>query len=133
MKTIRLLLVDDEAEFTSGLGKVMRRRGMEVEVAGDGETALKLASSSPFQVVLLDIKMPGLDGIQVLKELKQITPSTEVILMTGHLSANEENEGTKAGAFAYLLKPHPIQDLMVVIQRAALQSLSSQGKEDSAS
>jgi len=90
MSAIRVLLVDDEAEFAAGLSKVLRRRGFEVEVAGGGEAALSLARARPFHVALLDVKMPGLDGIQLLREFGSVAPSTRVILMTGHISVDEE-------------------------------------------
>ena len=119
MNPIKVLLVDDEEEFTAGLSKVLRRRGFEVEVAGDAATALSLTSGRTFDVALLDVKMPGMDGIQLMGELHRRSPSLPIILMTGHLSVGDEQEEPGRGAFAYLLKPHPIPELIAVIQRAA--------------
>jgi DNA-binding NtrC family response regulator len=70
-------------------------------------------------VIVLDVKMPGINGIEALHTIKRISPNTEVILMTGHLSREDEEEGMKGGAFAYLIKPYPIADLMSVIRKAA--------------
>jgi CheY-like chemotaxis protein len=120
MDAIRVLLVDDEAEFTATLAKVLGRRGFAVEVAGDGDLALaRLAAGNGFDVVVLDVKLPGKDGLAVLAEIRQRRPEIEVILMTGHLSAGGEREGLSGGAFAYLLKPHPLPALIERIEEAA--------------
>ena len=119
MSAIRVLLVDDEVEFTTGLGKILRRRGFDVEVAGGAEAALALLKAGRFDVALLDVKMPGMDGIQLLGEFRRIAPDLRVILMTGHLSVDDEESGRRIGAFAYLLKPYPIPELIALIQQAA--------------
>jgi DNA-binding response OmpR family regulator len=119
MKPISVLVVDDEAEFIDSLGKLLRRRGFEVEVAADGAKAVELALGKPFDVALLDVKMPGLDGFQTLSEIKRVSPRTKVVLLTGHLSEADEQDGLESGAFAYLLKPHPISELVAVIESAA--------------
>jgi DNA-binding NtrC family response regulator len=113
-----VLLVDDEIEFAATLGKVLRRRGFAVEVAPSGETALAILRERPFAVVLLDVKMPGLDGLQVLAEISRTLPATRVILMTGHLAPGEEERSAAAGAFAYLQKPYPTDRLVAVIEDA---------------
>ncbi len=128
MTAIKVLLADDEREFTSILSKVLRRRGFDVEVAGDGASALASLSQQRFDVVLLDVKMPGQDGIQILGEIKSRTPSPEVILMTGHVSTTEESDGLRTGAFAYLHKPHPIPDLVGCIEAAAARSRETREK-----
>jgi DNA-binding response OmpR family regulator len=119
MKAISVLVVDDEAEFIDSLGKLLRRRGFQVEVAADGAEAVGLALRKPFDVALLDVKMPGLDGFQTLSEIKRVSPHTQVVLLTGHLSEADEQDGLESGAFAYLLKPHPISELVAVIESAA--------------
>jgi DNA-binding response OmpR family regulator len=126
MSPIKVLLVDDEVEFAAGLSKVLRRRGFQVEVAADSATGLAMATRDRFDVALLDVKMPGMDGIQLLSEIKRMAPQTQVILMTGHLSMTEETDGLKTGAFAYLLKPHPIPELVEMIRKAV-----GQGRESS--
>ena len=133
MKAIRVLLVDDEVEFTTGIGKILRRRGFEVEEAGSAEEALALVEEGCFDVALLDVKMPGMDGIQLLGEFRRIAPNLQVILMTGHLSVKEEESGRKTGAFAYLLKPHPIPELIALIQQAATKGHVAHGVDKSKS
>ena len=119
MKGKKVLLVDDEVDFTAGLSKVLRRRGFEVETASDGMTAVVHIAKEPFDVVVLDVKMPGMDGIQVLAEIKRLAIDTQVILLTGHLSLSDEETGIKEGAFAYLFKPFPILKLVSLIEEAA--------------
>ncbi len=119
MNPIRVLLVDDEAEFTEGLTKVLRRRGIDVKAASSAAQALSLISGCSFDLVILDVKMPGMGGLEALSEIKRIAPGTKVILMTGHLSPSEEEEGLRAGALAYLIKPYPIPDLVALIQGEA--------------
>lgn len=123
MKGKKVLLVDDEIEFTAGLSKVLRRRGVEVETASDGFTAVSRIVKEPFDVIVLDVKMPGMDGIQVLAEIKRLNINTQVILLTGHLSLSEEETGLKEGAFAYLFKPFPILKLVDLIGEAARKNL----------
>ncbi len=122
MTPIKVLLADDEREFTNILSKVLRRRGFDVEEANDGGSALAALSRQWFDVVLLDVKMPGQDGLQILGEIKSRVPSPEVILLTGHVSSIEESDGLKTGAFAYLLKPHPISEIIDCIEAAAARS-----------
>ena len=119
MKGKKVLLADDERDFTAGLSKVLRRRGFEVETASDGLTAAVRIAKEPFDVVVLDVKMPGMDGIQVLAEIKRLAIDTQVILLTGHLSLSDEETSIKEGAFAYLFKPFPIMKLVSLIEEAA--------------
>lgn len=119
MNRMKILVVDDETEFTEGLSKVLRRRGMEVRAVSSAAQALSLFSEEAFDLVILDVKMPGMGGLEALSEIKRIAPGTEVILMTGHLSPSEEEEGIRGGALAYLIKPYPIPDLVALIQETA--------------
>jgi DNA-binding NtrC family response regulator len=128
MRPPRVLLIDDEEEFTSTLSKVLRRRHMEVNVASDGPSALLILAAERFDVVLLDVKMPGMDGIQVLQEIKKRDPALPVILMTGHLAAAREHGDLNEQAFAFVLKPHPVPDLVALVQRAARQGRSGSGR-----
>jgi len=125
MSGIKVLLVDDEASFTASMQKVLSRRGFDVKVASDGLSALPLIAGEQFDVVVLDIKMPGMDGIQVLKEIRRFSPDIHVILLTGHYSSNEEEATLKQGAYAYLLKPYPILDLINLITAAASDKKST--------
>jgi two-component system, OmpR family, response regulator len=124
MKTISVLLVDDEVEFTASLRRVLSRRGFDVEVANNGLSALPLVAEKGFDVVVLDIKMPGMDGLQAFHEIKRLAPRTQVIMLTGHFSIDEEEAVSASGAFAYLLKPFPILKLVDFIAAAAEQVLT---------
>ncbi len=119
MTAIRVLLVDDELSFSQTLAKVLARRGFSVATATSGEEALARLAARPWDVVLLDVKMPDRDGLSVLADIRAMPDPPEVIMLTGHLSHQEEEAGLNAGAFAYLLKPHPIPDLEQLIRQAA--------------
>jgi len=127
MTRARVLLVDDEAEFTTALAKVLRRRGFETDVAGGGDAALASIAGRRYDVVVLDVKMPGRDGLSVLAEIKFRRPDTEVILLTGHRSLADEEDGLRTGATAYLLKPFPIPELVACIEEAAARHRTARG------
>lgn len=114
----KVLLVDDEVAFTASLGKVLSRRGFEVETASDGLTALARIAKEPFDVIVLDVKMPGMDGLQVLAEMKRLEINSRVILLTGHLPLTGEQDSDIEGVFAYLYKPIAIQKLVSAIEAA---------------
>ncbi|MEW6530003.1 MAG: response regulator [Thermodesulfobacteriota bacterium] len=120
MSNIKVLLVDDEVGFTTGMKKVLSNRGFYVREARDGMTALSVIAEEHFDVVVLDIKMPGMDGNQVFKEISRLAPDVPVIVLTGHYSLSEEEDALQKGAYAYLLKPCPIIELVAVIEAAAL-------------
>lgn len=116
---LKVLLVDDEVEFTRALAMVLARRGFEVETVADGLLALSLVAKKYYNVVVLDIKMPGMSGIQVLAEIKRFAPTVQVILLTGQFSLTDEDDTLKTGAYAYLLKPFPVMKLVELISAAA--------------
>ena len=119
MSKIRVLLVDDEFGFTSGMKHVLTHRGFHVEVAMNGLTALTLISEQRFDVVVLDLKMPGMDGRHALAEIKRFAPDLPVIVLTGYYSSLEEEDSLRKGTYAYLLKPYPILELVDIIIAAA--------------
>jgi DNA-binding NtrC family response regulator len=119
MPKIKVLLVDDEVSFTASMQKVLSRRGFDVKVASDGLIALPMIAKEHFDVVVLDMKMPGMDGTQVFTQIKRLAPDIQIIFLTGHYSLGEEEDILKKGAYAYLLKPYPILDLVKVIVSAA--------------
>jgi DNA-binding NtrC family response regulator len=119
MSDIKVLLVDDEVGFTAGLRRVLSSRGFDVKEARDGLTALSLIAGEHFDIVVLDIKMPGMDGIHVLSEISRFSPDIRVILLTGHYSSSEEENTLKKGAYAYLIKPYPILGLVDILVAAA--------------
>jgi len=118
MSCIKVLLVDDEVGFTSGLNKVLSSRGFDVKEAKDGLMALSMIGGEHFDVVVLDINMPGMDGNQVFREISRFTTETRVIVLTGHYALAEEEDAGLKGAYAYLLKPYPITKLVALIEAA---------------
>ena len=118
METIRVLLVDDEDDFRTTLAKRLRKRELEVAEAESGMSALNLLKQGSFDVVVLDVRMQGMDGIETLKQIKTINPQVEVIMLTGHASVESGIEGMRLGAFDYLMKPCDINDLINKIMDA---------------
>jgi len=114
---IRVMLVDDEVDFLGSLKKVFQRRNMEVTTAESGEEALVLLKESLVDVVVLDVKMPGMDGLEVLRRIKRDFPSVEVILLTGHPSVEAAVQGVKLGASEYVKKPPEVEELVATIRR----------------
>ncbi len=120
MDTFRILVVDDEIDFMETLIKRLKKRQLDVTGVESGEKALELIKEQLFDVVLLDMKMPGgMDGIETLREIKKISPLTEVVLLTGHASIETSIEGMKLGAFDYLLKPIQLEDLILKLTAAS--------------
>jgi DNA-binding NtrC family response regulator len=119
MADYRVLLVDDEEEFVSALSERLMLRGIEVDSALNGEEALALMVEKVFEVVILDVMMPGLGGLEVLKQIKSTHPNTQVILLTGHGSTREGIEGMRLGAFDYLIKPVDIEEMLEKMKEAA--------------
>ncbi|MCA1960826.1 MAG: response regulator [Desulfomonile sp.] len=115
----KLLLVDDEEAFVSAMEKRLTHRNMRVSVALSGEEALSTLDQDPdIDVVLLDIKMPGMDGIAALREMKRNHPLVEVIMLTGHATVESAIDGMKLGAFDYLMKPCDIETLVKKVEEA---------------
>ncbi len=114
MTPIRVLLVDDEKEFTEVLAERLETRGMLVEVADNGPDALELANEQTFDAVVLDLQMPGMDGIDTLKRMLRLNPDLQVILLTGHGTLDKSVEAMKSGAMEFLEKP---PDMNVLIER----------------
>ena len=119
MAEYRVLLVDDEEEFVSALSERLMLRGIEVDSALNGEEALASLVDKEFEVVILDVMMPGLGGLEVLRQIKTTHPNTEVILLTGHGSTREGIEGMRLGAFDYLIKPVDIEEMLEKMKAAA--------------
>jgi CheY-like chemotaxis protein len=114
----RILLVDDEKEFVHTLSERLQARRMEPSIAYDGEQAIAMVASETPEVMVLDLKMPGIDGLEVLRRVKRDHPDTEVIILTGHGSEVEEKMAAELGAFAYLKKPVDIDVLTRTMQEA---------------
>jgi DNA-binding response OmpR family regulator len=118
MSQLKVLLVDDEQEFVTTLAERLELRGMHVEIAMDGEMALGLIETDPPQVVVLDVMMPGLSGMEVLERIKTIDPKIQVILLTGHGATKDGIKGMQLGAFDYLIKPVDIDELIEKLNEA---------------
>ena len=117
MKT-RVLVVDDEKDFVEQISQRLEIREFEVFQAFSGEEALEKASKALFDVVILDVVMPGISGVEALKELKAERPLTEIIMLTGHATVDTAIEGMKLGAYDYLKKPADIEDLVTKVKAA---------------
>ena len=117
MKT-RVLIVDDEKEFVDLVSERLTMRDYDVTAAFSGEEALDTVKKYNFDIVVLDVLMPGIDGIETLREIKRIKPLTEVILLTGHAAVNTAIEGMRLGAYDYLTKPCEISDLVTKLDKA---------------
>ncbi len=115
----RVLVVDDEASIRRSLEGVLRDEGYEVEVAQDGEGALAAIRKSPPHVVLLDIWMPGMDGLEVLKEIRKIAPSTGVVMISGHATIATAILATRYGALDFIEKPFDLRNILAVVERVA--------------
>ncbi|MCS6977199.1 MAG: sigma-54 dependent transcriptional regulator [Gemmatales bacterium] len=118
-KSLRVLFADDEKSLQEFMRTELPRLGHEVTVCPDGRAALKALERGNFDVAILDIRMPGLTGIQVLEQLKQISPHTEAILLTGHPGLDTAVEALRFGAFDYLTKPCKLAEIEVMLQRVA--------------
>lgn len=125
----KVLLVDDEVDFTASLGKILRRRGFEVETASDGLIALERITHQAFDVIVLDVKMPGMDGIETLREIKKKKPTVEVIMLTGHGSVESGIQGLQLGAYNYIMKPVPLNDLLQQMAQAYERKLIEEERE----
>jgi len=119
MSETTVLLVDDEEEFVRALGDRLETRGLEVDTAENGEIALAKAQKRKFDAILLDMSMPGMNGIQTLKGLIEINPDLQVILLTGQATLGQAVDAMKLGALDFLEKPADIETLVVKIAEAA--------------
>jgi len=118
MNDFIVLFVDDEVDFLDTLIKRMKKRGVNVSGLKSGEEALEWLDRNTTDVVVLDVRMPGMDGITVLKEIKKSNPLVEIILLTGHANLEVAREGMQLGAFDYLMKPVDIDELLYKMQDA---------------
>jgi DNA-binding NtrC family response regulator len=115
---IKLLIVDDETRFLEAIAQRLSKRGFDVRTATNGADAVALARREKFDIALLDLKMPGMDGSQVLHILKDEHTFLEAIILTGHGSLESAVELTKLGAFSYLPKPYEIDKLIETLKDA---------------
>jgi two-component system response regulator CpxR len=130
-KPSRVLLVDDEREFVQTLSERLEMRDVGSAVAYDGESALKMVQDDEPDVIILDLRMPGIDGIEVLRRVKQTHPHIEVIILTGHGSEEDRQTCMELGAFAYLHKPVDIEALSETLRQANEKARASSGGDES--
>ncbi len=118
MKEFRVLVVDDEDDFREIFIKRLKKRELNVTGAESGEKALQILDKQLFDVVILDVKMPGMDGVETLKEMKRMRPLMEVIMLTGHSTVESAIDGMKLGAFDYIMKPADLDELLEKMSQA---------------
>jgi DNA-binding NtrC family response regulator len=118
MEPFRVLVVDDEEDFLETIVNRLRRRSVDVTGADSGKKALDLLEQGEFDVVVLDVMMPGMDGLEALAAIKNNRPFVEVIMLTGHGSVESGIQGMRLGAFDYIMKPADIDDLLEKIRQA---------------
>lgn len=129
MERPRILLVDDEVAFADNLLKLLSKRGYDVIVVYNGADAVNMVGEKEFDVIILDMKMPGMDGIATLKEIRKIAPLVEVVILTGHGSVESGIEGMQLGAFDFLMKPVRIDDLQEKVSEAYQRKLIQRERE----
>jgi DNA-binding NtrC family response regulator len=126
----RALLVDDESEFAESIARVLGRRGIRAEIAGSGAAALRKVAATDFDVVVLDVRLPDADGLEILGRIRRERPDTEVILLTGYPSFTGAVRGIRDGAFDYLVKPPSAEELVHCIRRAARQRVEARRRAE---
>ena len=114
----RILLVDDEERFRANLQKMLAAQGLPVTARDSGEAALEELRRQSYDVILLDIRMPGMDGLATLAEIKKIDPGVEVIILSGHASMDAAMEINRLGGYDYLMKPCPLDEILLKIDAA---------------
>ncbi len=112
MKKMKLMLVDDEARYLQTTQKLIEKKGYETVTAQSGKEALEQLKTKNIHVVILDVKMPGMDGNETLKAIKSLYPLVEIIMLTGHATVDSAIDGLKSGACDYLMKPADIDEIM---------------------
>jgi DNA-binding NtrC family response regulator len=118
MKNFKVLLVDDEQEFIETLAERLKLRELDTKLALDGEQALEAVQDDEPDVMLLDLKMPGMDGMEVLRRVKKAYPGVQVVMLTGHGSDKDADQARRLGAYAYIQKPIDLERLVVTLRDA---------------
>jgi DNA-binding NtrC family response regulator len=128
MEDFRVLVVDDEADFLETIVRRLQRRNIDTAGVDSGEKALEFLEQHDVDVVILDVRMKGMDGIETLKVLKKRWPRVEVVMLTGHGSLESGIEGMQLGAYDYIMKPAKFDELMLKIQQAYERKLIQEKK-----
>jgi DNA-binding response OmpR family regulator len=119
MESFPILIVDDEEDFAVALAERLAIRGFQVEATTSGSEALSRVRATDFRVVILDVRMPGINGVTLMSEIKLKRPDARIILVTGHGSMSDAMRGLEEGAVDYLMKPVDIEELIEKINSAA--------------
>jgi DNA-binding NtrC family response regulator len=117
-KKTRIMIADDEERLRMTLGKLLSNRGLDVTTLANGQEVLERLKEETFEVVLLDVRMPGMSGLETLARIRELDANVEVILLTGHASVEVAREATRLGAYDYLLKPCSVEEIILRIESA---------------
>ena len=117
-KILRVLLVDDEDEMVTALAERLSLRGIEADWVSSGEDAIARVTDEKYDIVVLDVKMPGMSGLETMEQIQRLQPQTKVIFLTGHGSVSDFNSCIEAGACFYLMKPTDIEVLIEKMNEA---------------
>jgi DNA-binding NtrC family response regulator len=128
MEKFKMLVVDDEQDFLETILKRLKARKIEVTGVESGYKALEFLDAHDVDVTILDVKMPGMDGIETLREIKKKKPLTEVIMLTGHASVESGIQGMQLGAFDYVMKPVALDELLEKVRQAYDRKVIQEGK-----
>jgi two-component system, OmpR family, response regulator len=128
MEDVKVLVVDDEADFLETIVKRLHRRKIKATGVDSGKKALEILETENFDVVVLDVLMPGMDGIETLKHIKKRKPFVEVIILTGHASVESGIQGMQHGAFDYVMKPADLEELISKIREAFERKIIHEGR-----
>jgi DNA-binding NtrC family response regulator len=128
MEKFRLMVVDDEVDFLETIVKRLQARGIDVTGVESGYQALEVLDQRSPDVIILDVKMPGMDGIETLRQIKKKKPLTEVIMLTGHASVESGIQGMQLGAFDYVMKPIALDELLEKVRQAYEKKMLQEGQ-----
>ncbi len=128
MEKFNVMVVDDEPDFLETIIKRLKARKIEAAGAESGPKALELLAGQDYDVIVLDVKMPGMDGIETLREIKKRSPLTEVIMLTGHASVESGIQGMQLGAFDYVMKPVALDELLEKMRQAFERKQIQEGR-----
>jgi len=128
MKKARVLLADDEVDFTENTKTLLEHRGYDVTAVNSGDSAIRALGQEKYDVMVLDLKMPGMDGISTLKEIKKLNFYTQILVLTGHGAINTALEAMELGAYDYLTKPCDIDELTEKLEDAMKKGESDNKK-----